>query len=171
MYNLSSCIWEKLRATSHTSQRPSMTMKWWGPLTIIQRMYYGYWKAILCSDGPSNIVWSENGPCWGTIAYIIGGKRRADLPHQLHVFILFLFFHSLFEFYIGEEGTESMMDHLERRGRLHWLYIGVGTWLYNLCLICHHWHSIKFGKLPWFWAFVFRVWTWAIVVCGHLIEI
>ena len=28
------------------------------------------------------------------------------------------FFHIFLEFYIGEEGKESMMDHIERRGRI-----------------------------------------------------
>ena len=32
-------------------------------------------KAIICSLGPSRIVWSENGPCCGTIAYFVGGKE------------------------------------------------------------------------------------------------
>ena len=39
----------------------------------------GVGKAVLCSHGPSNIVWSENGPCFGTITYFVGRKRREDL--------------------------------------------------------------------------------------------
>jgi hypothetical protein len=39
----------------------------------------GVGKAILCSHGPSSIVWSENGSCCGTIAYFVGGKRGHDL--------------------------------------------------------------------------------------------
>ena len=35
----------------------------------------GVGKAVLGSHRPSNIVWSENGPCCGTIAYIVGGKE------------------------------------------------------------------------------------------------
>jgi hypothetical protein len=33
-------------------------------------------KAIICSLRASSIVWSENGPCCGTIAYFVGGKKR-----------------------------------------------------------------------------------------------
>jgi hypothetical protein len=35
----------------------------------------GVGKSILCSHRPSSIVWSENGPCCGTIAYFVGGKK------------------------------------------------------------------------------------------------
>ena len=35
----------------------------------------GVGKDVLCSHGPSSIVWSENGPCRGTIAYLVGGKE------------------------------------------------------------------------------------------------
>ena len=35
----------------------------------------GVGKDVLCSHGPSSIVWSENGPCCGTIAYLVGGKE------------------------------------------------------------------------------------------------
>ena len=39
----------------------------------------GVGKAVLGSHGSSSIVWSENGPCCGTIAYFVGGKRGEDL--------------------------------------------------------------------------------------------
>ena len=39
----------------------------------------GVGKAVLGRHGTSSIVWSENGPCWGTIAYFVGGKRGEDL--------------------------------------------------------------------------------------------
>jgi hypothetical protein len=39
----------------------------------------GVGKVVLCSHGPSSIVWSENGPCCGTIAYFGGGKRGEGL--------------------------------------------------------------------------------------------
>ena len=35
----------------------------------------GVGKAVLCSHGPSSIVWSENGPCCRTIAYFVGEKE------------------------------------------------------------------------------------------------
>jgi uncharacterized membrane protein len=44
-------------------------------------MVTGVGKAILCSHGSSNIVWSENEPCWGTISYFIGEKRGAIPSH------------------------------------------------------------------------------------------
>ena len=36
----------------------------------------GVGKAILCSQVPSTIACSENGPFWGTIAYNVGKKKR-----------------------------------------------------------------------------------------------
>ena len=41
----------------------------------------GVGKVILGVHGPSSIVWSENGPCCGTIAHFAGGKRGEDLIH------------------------------------------------------------------------------------------
>ena len=35
----------------------------------------GVGKLVLCSHGPSSIVWIENGPCCMTIAYFVGGKE------------------------------------------------------------------------------------------------
>ena len=53
--------------------------------------------------------------------YIFHWWKMRGSPASLvtyHIFILcFLFFHSLSKFYIGEEGKESMMDHLGRGGR------------------------------------------------------
>ena len=56
-----------IRATSHMSQEP------W-PCNGEDPWLSS--KAIICSHGPSSIVWSENGPCCGTIAYFVGGKKR-----------------------------------------------------------------------------------------------
>ena len=39
----------------------------------------GVGKAVLGSHGTLSIVWSENEPCCGTIAYFVGGKRGEDL--------------------------------------------------------------------------------------------
>ena len=39
----------------------------------------GVGKAVLGSHGTSSTVWSDNGPCCGTIAYFVGGKRGKDL--------------------------------------------------------------------------------------------
>ena len=36
----------------------------------------GVGKVVLCSHGPSSIVWSENGPCCRTIGYVVGRKKR-----------------------------------------------------------------------------------------------
>jgi hypothetical protein len=58
--------------------------------------------------------------------YILLVEKGATLPHSLciSIFSLFLLF---FEFYIGEEGKKSMMEHLEGAFLLHWIYIGVCT--------------------------------------------
>jgi hypothetical protein len=63
-----------LRATSHMSQEPwpcNGEDLW---LSSKGRTM-GVGKAIICNHGPSSIVWSENGPCCGTIAYLVGGKE------------------------------------------------------------------------------------------------
>ena len=39
----------------------------------------GVGKAVLGRHGPSSIVCSENGPCCGTVAYFVGGKREQEL--------------------------------------------------------------------------------------------
>jgi hypothetical protein len=56
----------------------------------------------------------------------------------LLLFLILLFL--LLKFYIGEERNESIVDHLERRGRIlvALAYIGVCTLLCNMCLICKH---------------------------------
>ena len=67
----------QLRATSHMSQEPWPCNGEDHLLSSKGRtMCVG--KAVLCSHGPSSIVWSENGPCCGTIAYFIGEKRGED---------------------------------------------------------------------------------------------
>ena len=35
----------------------------------------GVENAVLCSHGPSSILWSENGPSCGTVACFVGGKE------------------------------------------------------------------------------------------------
>jgi hypothetical protein len=39
----------------------------------------GVGKVILCSHGPSSIVWSENEPRCGTIAYFVDGKKEGRI--------------------------------------------------------------------------------------------
>ena len=62
----------------------------------------------------------------GPLHILLMEKRGNPTSLVLYIYIHSLFFHSLFEFYIGEERKESMMDHIERRGRilvafaLHW---------------------------------------------------
>ena len=47
--------------------------------------------------------------------------KKRDSPIPLVIYFLFIYFFTLFEFYIGDEGKKSMMDHLERRRRvLYW---------------------------------------------------
>ena len=63
-----------LRVTSHMSQEmwpcngedPWLSSK--GHTMVVG-------KVVLCSHGPSSIVWSENGPCCGIIAYLLAGKE------------------------------------------------------------------------------------------------
>ena len=64
----------ELRATSDMSQ------KLWpchgeDPWLSSKGRTMGVEKTVLCSHGSSSIVWSENGPCCGTIAYFVGGKE------------------------------------------------------------------------------------------------
>ena len=63
-----------VRATSHMSQEP------WhyngeNPWLSSKRRTMGVGIAVLGSHQPSSIVWSENSPCCGTIAYFVGRKR------------------------------------------------------------------------------------------------
>jgi len=48
--------------------------------------------------------------------YILLVEKEGHL--YLTTYLHSLFSHSLFKFYIGVEGKESMMDHIERRGRI-----------------------------------------------------
>ena len=79
--------WEQARAASRTSQGPrpyDFEGPWLSPKGGTMRNGID----ALCSHGPSSIGWSENGSCWGTIAYFIDGEKGATLPHLLHIFIL-----------------------------------------------------------------------------------
>ena len=89
-----------LRATSHMSQG-SWPWNGEGPWLSSKGCTMGVEKAIWCCDRPSNIMWSENGPCWGTIVFFIGGKRGTTLLHWLHIVIFIFIFHFLLEFNIG----------------------------------------------------------------------
>jgi hypothetical protein len=127
-------------------------------------------KAILCRDMLSNILWNENGPCWGTIAYFIGGKEgQPSLITYVHSFS----FHIFFGFYIGEEEKKSMMDLLERRRR-NFVALTLYWWLH---MIVHHVLDMQTlalngeWKMLWFQAFALRVWRWEIKLCGHLREV
>ena len=64
-----------LRATSNMSQEP-WPCNGEDPWLASKGRIMGVGEVVLCSHGPSSIVWSENGPCCGTIAYFIGGKKR-----------------------------------------------------------------------------------------------
>jgi hypothetical protein len=66
------------RATSHMSQEP-WPCNGEDPWLSSKGHIMCVGKAIIYSHGPSSIVWSENGPCCGTIAYFVGGKRGEDL--------------------------------------------------------------------------------------------
>jgi hypothetical protein len=51
--------------------------------------------------------------------YVFYWQEKRCNPTSLVTYLHFiLFIHSLFDFYGGEEGKHSMMDHLERQGRL-----------------------------------------------------
>ena len=63
-----------LRATSHTSQEP-WPCNGEDPWLSTKGRTMGVGKVVLGSHGPSIIVWSENGPCCGTVAYFVGRKR------------------------------------------------------------------------------------------------
>ena len=67
-----------LRATSHTSQEP-WPYNGEDPWFSSKGHTMGVGKAVLGSHRTSSIVWSENGPCCGPIAYFVGGKRGEDL--------------------------------------------------------------------------------------------
>jgi hypothetical protein len=63
-----------LRATSHMSQEP-WPCNGEDPWLSSKGRTMGVGKAVICSLGPSSIVWSENGPCCWTIAYFVAGKE------------------------------------------------------------------------------------------------
>ena len=67
-----------LRATSHMSQE-SWPRNVEDPWLSSKGRTMGVGKAVLCSHGPSSIVWSGNGSCCGTIAYFVDGKGGEDL--------------------------------------------------------------------------------------------
>ena len=71
---------QTLRATSHMSQEP-WPCNGEDPWLSSKGRTMGVGKAVLCSHGPSSIVWSENGPYCGTIAYFVGEKRGEDLVY------------------------------------------------------------------------------------------
>ena len=72
------------RATSHMSQEP-WPCNGENPWLSAKRRTMCVGKAVICSHGSSSIVWSENGPCCGTIAYLIGGKNRGGSDLILYV--------------------------------------------------------------------------------------
>ena len=68
------CV-SSLRANSHMSQEP-WSCNGEDPWLSSKGCTMGVGKAALCNHGPSSIVWSENGPCCGNIACLVGRKRR-----------------------------------------------------------------------------------------------
>ena len=67
------------RATSHMSQEPWPCNYGEDPWLPSKGCTMGVGKVVLCSQGPSSIVWSSNGPCCSTIQYFVDGKRWEDL--------------------------------------------------------------------------------------------
>ena len=63
------------------TQQETVTLSWWGPLTLIRRPYHGCWESCLY------VVTSENGPCYVQlekryfVAYFVGGKRGEGLVY------------------------------------------------------------------------------------------
>ena len=102
------------RATSHMNQGP-WPCNGEGLWFSLEGHTMDSGIAMLGSHGPSCIVCSENGPCWGIFVCFIGGNIGPALPHLLHAFH---FFHSLLEFYIGQDGNNRAMEHIERKGRV-----------------------------------------------------
>ena len=69
--------WSRLlvpRATSHTSQEP-WPCNGEDPWLSSKGRTMGVGEVVLGSHETSSIVWSENGPWCGTIAYFVGGKK------------------------------------------------------------------------------------------------
>jgi hypothetical protein len=79
-----------VRATSHMSQEP-WPCNGEDPWLSSKGRTMSVGKAVIGSLGPSSIVWSENGPCCGTIAYFVGRKKRGefDLIYYVSKFINF----------------------------------------------------------------------------------
>ena len=107
----------------------------------------GVGKAIMCSHGPSQIVWSENGSCWGTISYFIGGKRGATLPTCYISPLSILSFIFLVLRWWGRKEKHNGSSW-QKSGVALSLEISVCTWLCNLCLICKYWYSMKNERMP-----------------------
>ena len=76
--NATRVLWVNLRVTSHMNQEP-WPCNGKDPWLSSKGRTMGVGKAVLGSHGTSSIVWSENGPCCGPIAYFVGGKRGEDL--------------------------------------------------------------------------------------------
>ena len=64
----------KCSACHHISLGPLHTWAKSCDLVIV-RTLDSHPKAVLCSHGPSSMVWSENGPCCGPVAYFVGRKE------------------------------------------------------------------------------------------------
>ena len=104
-YLYNSCNVIIFRATSHTSQ---------GPWPCDGECPWLPSKGRTMGVGPSSIVWSENGPCWGTIVYFIGGKRGATLP--LYTFtVVYRFSSFLLVLYWWEKKEEHDESSWEKR--------------------------------------------------------
>ena len=63
-----------LGATSHMSREP-WPCNGEGPWLSSKGRSMCVGKAVTCSHGPSSIMWSENGPCCGTVAYFLANKE------------------------------------------------------------------------------------------------
>ena len=146
---MESCsIW----CTSHTSQGPC-SWNGEGPWLSSKGRSMSVEKPILCTLKHS-VKW-EWTMCERPLQVLLV-EMRSNLT-SLVKYNPIIFF-NLFWVLHWWGRKETMMDHLEKRGRflLHQLYIGVCTWLCNMCLICKQWHSMKNRKMPWFWAFALK---------------
>ena len=75
----------KVHTKSRSHLRPLHTWAKSRDLVMVRTLWLsskgrtnGVGKAVLCSHGPSRIVWSENGPCCRTMACFVGGLRGED---------------------------------------------------------------------------------------------
>ena len=64
-----------LKASLHMGQEP-WPCNGEDPWLSSEGRTMGVGKTVVCSHGPSRIVWSENGPCCGTTAYFGWRKKR-----------------------------------------------------------------------------------------------